>query len=578
MADWILSDSEQLRDSLTKTQAKQIASLYKRVYNQAKKQFEAIPKDGSTSQRIQKQYLDKLIKQLESSYSSITKALEDTITTGAQGAAEAVVKDAAKFAKDIGFPIEGAYSFVPDDIVASLVSGKLYGGNWSLSSSIWGHIKKCQKDINTIVAEGIAANKSAYDIAKDLEKYVDPSAKKPWDWGKVYPGTNKEVDYNAQRLARTMISHAYQQSMERVCKNNPFVTGYVWQAGHSTRVCELCASRDGQFFKKGELPLDHPNGMCTFIASLDGSVKDISDRLAAWANGGKDPALDKWAKDMGWSGEKPKAQPKKTTTKTKKANTSSGLTKAQQKRAKEWDEAYDRVVEFAKSKGWEVNRAVKDILGNPPIGSKHRVTAGGPAPQVSKKEPIKHGNSALFNEKGMQRGAANSYISTKAKSYSSWLKQAIEDYTMFSDDMNGYLRGQHRDAEFKQQILNLSKGMTTGKEETVFRGFDSKILGISPMLSEQDIVSRLMGTTFRDKGFISTSLAKDVAEEFSQRGMDDYEAQLPAILALKVPANAKRLYIDSGLGEIVLDKGSSIKIQDVKLVDGVLHLAGEVVV
>lgn len=307
MADWILSDSEQLRDSLTKTQAKQIAALYKRVYTQAKKQFEAIPKDGSTSQRIQKQYLDKLIKQLESSYSSITKALEETITSGAQGAAEAVVKDAAKFAKDIGFPIEGAYSSVPDDIVASLVSGKLYGGDWSLSSSIWGHIKKCQKDINTIVAEGIAANKSAYDIAKDLEKYVDPSAKKPWDWGKVYPGTNKEVDYNAQRLARTMISHAYQQSLERVCKNNPFVTGYIWQAGHSTRVCELCASRDGQFFKKGELPLDHPNGMCTFIASLDGSMKDISDRLAAWANGGKDPALDKWAKDMGWSGEKPKA-------------------------------------------------------------------------------------------------------------------------------------------------------------------------------------------------------------------------------------------------------------------------------
>ena len=70
-------------------------------------------------------------------------------------------------------------------------------------------IKNTQGDIQYIVAQGIASQKSAFDIAKDLEKYVDPSAKKDWAWSKVYPGTKKVVDYNAQRLARTMVSHAY---------------------------------------------------------------------------------------------------------------------------------------------------------------------------------------------------------------------------------------------------------------------------------------------------------------------------------------------------------------------------------
>lgn len=298
MAKWRLSSSETERMSLTKQQEKEIKALYKRVYTQAKKQFEAIPKDGTASNRIQRQYLYRLIKQLEEAYAGIGKTLEDTVSKGMKQVAESVVSDAATFAKEIGLSIEGAYSFVPDEIVKSLAAGKLYAGKWTLSSAIWSEVNKHQKDINTVVAEGVAANKSAYDIAKDLEKYVDPSSKKPWDWSKVYPGTSKKIDYNAQRLARTMVSHAYQQSLERVCKNNPFVTGYIWQAGHSTRVCEICADRDGQFYRKGELPLDHPNGMCTFIANLDGSMTSISERLADWANGKEDKGIDKWVSGM----------------------------------------------------------------------------------------------------------------------------------------------------------------------------------------------------------------------------------------------------------------------------------------
>lgn len=298
MAEWTLADATQIRANLTKEQENEISMLYRRVYLQVRKQMLSIPKDGTTSQQIQRQYLDRLHKQLDEAYKSLGVGLEKQIEKEAKKAAQGVVDDSTEFFSKAGLTIEGAHSFVPKEIVNALVTGQVYGGNWSLSGAIWSDIDKKQSDISRIIAEGVAANKSAYDIAKDLETYVDPKAKKEWDWSKVYPGTSKKVDYNAQRLARTMVSHAYQQSLERVCKNNPFVDGFIWQSAHSSRVCPICEARDGQFFKKGELPLDHPNGMCTFIASIQGSMNDVADRLANWVQGNSDPELDNWYQDL----------------------------------------------------------------------------------------------------------------------------------------------------------------------------------------------------------------------------------------------------------------------------------------
>ena len=303
VAKWTLSDAENLRANLTKQQENEISLLYRRVYLNTRQQMLAIPKDGTTSQKIQRQYLDKLHKQLDEAYKSLGIGLEKKIAKEAKKVAEGVVEEAKAFAEGLGLTVEGAFSRVPQDVVNSLVTGQVYGGSWSLSGAIWADVNKHQSDIGKVIAEGVAANKGAYEIAKDLEKYVDPKAKKPWDWSKVYPGTAKKVDYSAQRLARTMVSHAYQQSLERVCKNNPFVTGFIWQAAHSSRVCPICADRDGEFFKKGELPLDHPNGMCTFIASIEGSMDDVADRIADWVQGKEDSALDGWVKDLSSQGE-----------------------------------------------------------------------------------------------------------------------------------------------------------------------------------------------------------------------------------------------------------------------------------
>nr|DAI54354.1 MAG TPA: putative head morphogenesis protein [Caudoviricetes sp.] len=297
MAKFELKESIVERNKLQSRQRRYIEQMYKEMANEVAQRAEYMKQKGG-SYWLQYIELTKLSQELQNALRSVGGNELSIITSNMKKVSESVCEASTIFANKVGLGITKAYMHVPKDIVESLLSGQLYEGNWTLSSAIWKDVKNKQKDIIKIVAKGVGENKSAYDIAKDLEKFVDPKARKDWDWSKVYPGTSKKIDYNAQRLARTMVSHAYQQSLERVCKNNPFVTGYIWQAAMTERTCEICAERDGKFFAKGELPLDHPNGMCTFEAVIPDSMGQIADRLADWAHGTEDKAIDLWYQDM----------------------------------------------------------------------------------------------------------------------------------------------------------------------------------------------------------------------------------------------------------------------------------------
>lgn len=290
------STAEEQRERLTGEQQEEIKELYRQLAEEIGKQAEAAPRVPSDALRAQ--YLRELQDQVKQNLRELQGELNTTIRSNMKDVAVIITQDAKGFLDAYGLPIQGAYSHVPADIVQSVISGQLYSGDWTLSRALWLNTMETQKDVERVIAIGIAENKSAYDIAKDLEQYVDPSARKDWEWSKVYPNTRKVVDYNAQRLARTMVSHAYQQSFVRVTQKNPFVTKYQWLASNSDRTCEICEERDGQLFEKDDLPLDHPNGMCTFLAVIEDSPEQIADRLADWVEGKEDPDLDTWAKDL----------------------------------------------------------------------------------------------------------------------------------------------------------------------------------------------------------------------------------------------------------------------------------------
>lgn len=296
MAKLNLKPAEQIRVQLTIKQQKQIEQIYKGVAKDIDQRVKKIPNVSSAP--LQRYYLENLKKQVLDELNKASSGLQDMIEGNMKSVAESVIDSTLDFAQKVGLSVEGLYSHVPDDVVKAVATGQLYDGDWTLSKAIWKDHMKTQYNVNTVVAKGIAENKSAYDIAKDLEKYVDPSAAKDWDWSKVYPGVGKKIDYNAQRLARTMVSHAYQQAFVRSTIKNPFVEMYRWDAANSGRVCPICADRDGQLYDKNDLPLDHPNGMCTFEAVIPDSMEDIADRVADWAYGVDDPELDAWAEDL----------------------------------------------------------------------------------------------------------------------------------------------------------------------------------------------------------------------------------------------------------------------------------------
>lgn len=562
MNEFKLGNAEKLRDRLTKEQEQEIANTYKQVADKVKKKLKSIPDNGTATSALKKQQLQQLKKLLDSEYKSMRDKIGKQIEQKAKETTQGPINAAKEFAKKLGFvKLEGSYASVPNDVISSIVTGQVYDGDWSLSSALWKDVQHKQKDINKVIADGVSMNKSAFDIAKDLEEYVDPKAKKSWDWKKVYPGVSSKIDYSAQRLARTMPAHAYQQSLEATVKNNPFIDGYIWHSGTGKRTCEICRERDGKFFAKGKLPMDHPNGRCTFITKGQ-SMMDISDRLADWVNGKSDKGIDKYMEDLYGKVKQEKSK---------------GLTKAQQKKADEWDKSYKNVVKFAKKNGYSIEQTVKSILGSPPKGSKYY---GGIVDEVKKAytPPKVKPQRKSFTFKDMNRKDANSYIRkmiSKLK-YSPDIVDALDDYMMFSDDINAYLRGQIKTNDYKGSISVLSKAMNKDTEEIVLRGCDSKTLGINPQLSQQEIANRLVGTVFKDKGFLSTTKAESIAKEFSQRGIDGNESELPTIIAIKVPKDIGKCYIDSGLGEVLIDKGSSMEIISTELKDGILYITAEV--
>jgi hypothetical protein len=195
-----------------------------------------------------------------------------------------VTNDSIKMLVDSGFldefVLRGAFHSVNINVIQSIITGSVYQGNWDLSRAIWGHERKTRDILLRIVAEGITKNQDLYTIAKNLEAYVNPRKRTPWnftssDGKRIFRG---KVDFNAQRLARTLLQHSYQKSFQEQTLHNPFVIKYRWLANGS-RACELCIEMNGKLFEKEKLPLDHPNGMCTMEPVLD---EGWIDKLGDW--------------------------------------------------------------------------------------------------------------------------------------------------------------------------------------------------------------------------------------------------------------------------------------------------------
>ena len=296
---------EKQKVQLTNAELKSIGKLYEQWAKNIEKEWgsKATKSQPAADKKLQMMKLRTALKR-EADY--ISEQVEKSIRTNTYVMSNHVVDAMYENLKNLGInskALRASMASIPHNVVENIVSGSIYGGgagNWRLSKAIWGDNSQTLSNLYKIVGGGIAQNKSIYEIANELSKYVNPRAAKQWNLKdakgvSIYP---KKVEYSAQRLARTLSQHAYQQSIVQTTLKNPMVLGIRWRA-NGPRVCDICKARDSQVYPKDELPLDHPNGMCVMEPIY---LEDSDQMIAKWVNSpqGTYPSMDAWAKELGY--------------------------------------------------------------------------------------------------------------------------------------------------------------------------------------------------------------------------------------------------------------------------------------
>ena len=300
----IFKNAEALRDKVTKEQQAYITAMYKKWADDLAERAKEFQKKSNGSATVEQMYYQQLRKMVQEESQQVANGVYLEITDSMNKVSDAIVSDMVEWTKSFGFEgkgVDAAFANVSGSVVNSILTGSVYGepGSWSLSKSIWGDNEKTLRDIYAVMAQGVAENLPISDIADMLSKYVNPSKELAWKGPNGATLYKKKVDYNAQRLARTLTQHTYQQSMVSSAKDNPFVKKFRW-VSNGSRVCNICMARDGKLFNKDEVPLDHPNGQCI----LEPVIQDnYIDQLANWvkADDGKYPEIDAYAKKLGYN-------------------------------------------------------------------------------------------------------------------------------------------------------------------------------------------------------------------------------------------------------------------------------------
>lgn len=218
-------------------------------------------------------------------------------------------------------------------------------------------------------------------------------------------------------------------------------------------------------------------------------------------------------------------------------------------------------------------RKVKDIINQYEQGVYGREVQMQPTSPPVEKLPTVQYKQPTESRFDADRWVKNMHIT---KQYTLSQRQAMDLYMMDSDNINYALRTKTA-YDDTTTIPALSRSMSKyTSDECVYRGVDGRTLNIRANDTINDIRTKIVGKSFVDNGFLSTSRSKDVAQEFSKRGaFDEYEAEVPCIMVLDINGT-KVSYLHSGLAEVLVDKGSTITFTDVEDENGTIILFGKV--
>src|SRR3990170_4493352 len=210
-------------------------------------------------------------------------------------------------------------------MLLDIAAEHLYGDGMNLSARIWKWDRESRDGINQVLMDGIANQRSAWDIAKNLEQYLGANEDCPrWTSTRLYgrtkiqiaagdttglvsrPCDGRGVSYNALRLARTEIQKVHALATDRIMAAQPWVEKEKCNlsAAHpETDICDdvVQGGEKGEgVYEVGtiEYPL-HPNCLCYKTAVLM-DEKDFTSDLNSWLRGTSTwPEMDSYAELIG---------------------------------------------------------------------------------------------------------------------------------------------------------------------------------------------------------------------------------------------------------------------------------------
>ncbi|NME95350.1 hypothetical protein HF847_05000 [Clostridium cochlearium] len=286
---------------LNKQQEKELLRIYQELAKQLSKDI-SICKTNSS-----KQYLNEMKKTVQYYMSELNTKLSKIIKHNIKASSEIASSTSLAYYESITDDIKLRSMFnksiikTSSSTVKKLIQGEYYADGKTLDHRIWNITKKNAKDIDTLIKVNVAKGANARELANQIDKYVNPL--KRTEAKTIVSGMNSKVSYQAQRLARTSITHSFAETTIENAKNNPFNIGIKWNlsASHYERQVkrhgpDICDDYDGRIFKPNDVPLQHPNCLCYFTEE-NVPIEDAIKELKAWSNGKVNNKLDKWLEE-----------------------------------------------------------------------------------------------------------------------------------------------------------------------------------------------------------------------------------------------------------------------------------------
>jgi hypothetical protein len=303
-------DSRKQFLKLTLKQEQELLNIYEEASRSIIEKISSAKK-GSLSRR----YLEELGKSTKEYKEYLRLNLENTIQKNMIGAAEASTSSQIALLEEIEVPLNVKATFknmftnIPEEVVRLIISAQYYSDGLTLSNRLWNITNRNGADIDRIVKQAVIEQKSAGELAKELDGYINPNSRV--DTKTRVKGINKSISYQAQRLARTSVGHAFNESTVQSAIRNPLAIGVKWNlsGSHKERLKKFGKTRDicddwaeannyglgVGIYPPNKVPIDHPNGLC-FTTVEYGELDDIGDTFNSWINGHSNPELDAWYK------------------------------------------------------------------------------------------------------------------------------------------------------------------------------------------------------------------------------------------------------------------------------------------